>query len=155
MLGSLSEFVRCRVGCAHHSATVCGGHCPPYICTTQTVELAANEAAHWPLKAPACGQCVGRFFDVGDLTPAAVVQVSVSEFVGDHVVRERLGTISQLGPEYHAPATAADRAGTGHPQRPSLAGNELLERDTKPGIVEKVALHQFRQTIQYDNHSLP
>ena len=75
------------------------------------------------------------------------------EFVSDHVEREGFGTVGQLTPQDDATTATANRTGAGHPQRPAFAGNKVFQRDAEPRIVQKVALHDFRQAAQHSENT--
>lgn len=113
----------------------------------------SQAALSGPEKPPACGESVGRFFDVGDFPPAAVAQVRVRELVGDDVMGEGLGTAGKARPKDDTAAAVPDRARTGHPQRPAAARFVVFERDAKSGIVEKITLHFVRECHQNCQHA--
>lgn len=106
------------------------------------------------METPACGQGIGCFFDVSDVAPTSVSQKRVRELVSDHIQREAFGTIGQPGPEDHTSTFATDRTGYSHPDRPAFARNKILKRDAKPMIVQEISLNRFRQTVQYQQHSV-
>jgi hypothetical protein len=79
----------------------------------------------------------------------------VGEFVGDDVAGEGFGAIRQPGLEDDAAAAASDRTGDGHPERPTFAGDVIVNRDAEPRIIQEIALYQNREFVQDPQHALP
>jgi len=100
------------------------------------------------MKSPTGRQGICRLFNVGDVAPATVVQKRMGEFVSNHIVSERLGTVGQATPKDDTAAAAADRARRRHPQAPAFARNIGFQRDSKAGIIEKITLHRLGQSMQ-------
>ena len=105
-------------------------------------------------KSPSGRQRIGGFFDVQDFTPGTVAQKRMSELMGDHIMREGFGTVRQLQPQHDTTCPTARRAWGRHEQSPAFTGNVVVDRHSKPRILQKILLHLLRNGMQNREHSL-
>ena len=106
------------------------------------------------MKPPTCRQSIRCLLDVGDLAPTAISQVGMGEFVGDDIVCECLGTVSQPRPEQDATAALAWGARRWHPHCPAAIASVSFKCNRKPLIVEKVSLHHIGEPIEHDEYAV-
>lgn len=100
-------------------------------------------------KSPRSGESIGSFFDVGDLAPAAVAQVSVRELVSNHVLRKLFGRVSQFAAQYHAATDRVDGGRASHEESPPRGRRIIFERNLKSWVGREIELHWPGQAVDH------
>jgi len=88
-----------------------------------------------------------------DGTPRTVAQVSVRQFVGNHVVRKRFRAFTQPAFEHDATTATAPRCGTGKPHGTAPARHKIIQCDAKSRVLEEVPCHILGHRTQNRRHS--
>ena len=83
-----------------------------------------------------------------DGTPRTVAQVSVCQFVGNHVVRKCFRAFTQAAFEHDATTAAAPRCGTGKPHGTAPARHKIIQCDAKSRVLEEVPCHMLGHRTQ-------
>src|SRR5580765_2056982 len=110
-----------------------------------------NPYSSWSDESPVCRQGVGRQFRIFNSSPCTISEMGMCQLVGDYIMSEILRATCQEGLKNHA-STAVCRCGACHPDRASLAGNKIIQRDTKARVIEEFAENRVWQPLhdRYD-----